>query len=757
MNFKSLLGTFFLCLLLSLQASATIIYVDSAHVAGTQTGISWSTAFSNFQSGINAANSGDSVWVAKGTYTPPLASSFNMKEGVKIYGGFTNTNTQFTDRNWQAGLSVLKSSDVWLIVNSVNNLTSNAVLDGFKILGYSTSLPTGAIFNKQSSPAIVNCSFSNFSGSAGAAIYNRQCAPVITNCTFSNNSATYTSSSDDNGGAIYNVAASPVISYCTFNGNLAGLDGGAIFNTDTAAPSIYACTFSNNSAVGGGAIYNEGTATINITNCNFQNNASGSGVTAGGIDNYGTGDLRLKGCTFSGNINGAVFNNGGAYCVIDSCFFTGNTANGAFTSDGIFTLTNSTFTGNLNSAIVVRDSFYIDKCSFLSNIGNSGGAIQCTYPSSLNATIKNSSFRGNHLAQPWQNGGAIAINTYNSDTTKSIVIVNCLFSGNYSTYGGAINLSNASVKIKNCTIAGNRTPNYTGDVGVTIGMSNSFCKVDNTIIWDNQTGIASDASSSVRITYSLVQGLTPLANSHNITGSPLFANSPNYFNAPFIDGDYTLQSSSPCINAGINDSLPSYDTIDNAGNHRINNTTVDMGAYEFSTTPLAIDLLSFTGRIQKNNNILLQWQMAKEADTNFELEHSEDGSTFTSIYTGKTANGSNNSFSYVDVTPDATNYYRLKLNPRIGEAAYSNIIVFNQMPVQDFINLYPNPTKDNITLVGLHASLLGTMAILADVSGKEIKKVKLINSNQSILLSDINVGIYFLGLADGSNIKIIKQ
>jgi hypothetical protein len=75
--------------------NATVIYVDSSHVSGTQNGLTWATAFSNFQAGINATNTGDSLWVAGGSYQPPTGGFFVMKEGVKIFGGFTNTMSLF--------------------------------------------------------------------------------------------------------------------------------------------------------------------------------------------------------------------------------------------------------------------------------------------------------------------------------------------------------------------------------------------------------------------------------------------------------------------------------------------------------------------------------------------------------------------------------------------------------------------------------------------------------------------------------------
>lgn len=40
------------------KISATVVYVDSANVAGFQNGTSWATAYSSFQAGINGRQCG---------------------------------------------------------------------------------------------------------------------------------------------------------------------------------------------------------------------------------------------------------------------------------------------------------------------------------------------------------------------------------------------------------------------------------------------------------------------------------------------------------------------------------------------------------------------------------------------------------------------------------------------------------------------------------------------------------------------------
>ncbi len=51
-------------LLTSASSEAAIWYVDLDNILGTEDGTAWATAFTTIQDGIDAATSGDEVWVA---------------------------------------------------------------------------------------------------------------------------------------------------------------------------------------------------------------------------------------------------------------------------------------------------------------------------------------------------------------------------------------------------------------------------------------------------------------------------------------------------------------------------------------------------------------------------------------------------------------------------------------------------------------------------------------------------------------------
>jgi len=257
-----------------LQAEAGVIYVN-LNATGNNDGSSWTNAFTGFQTAIDVAISGDSIFVASGIYQPVSGTSFTMKEGVKIFGGFLGTESSFGQRN-PNHRATLQGNGNSVIINDNNGLTSSAVLDAFIITGgYSNGRGGGGIFNLNSSPAIRNCVFSGNKAEIGAGVYNYTSAsPTIINCLFSDNSA------NTGGGAIYNmINSSPAIINCIFSGNTGG-NGGAIYNGFQSAAVFTNCVISGNTAGFGGGMYNTAANPV-ITNTIIWNNtgyADGNGI-----------------------------------------------------------------------------------------------------------------------------------------------------------------------------------------------------------------------------------------------------------------------------------------------------------------------------------------------------------------------------------------------------------------------------------------------------------------------------------------------
>jgi hypothetical protein len=89
-----------------------MLYVDQDASPGGD-GSSWHTAFQRVQDALAAANTCAEIWVAAGAYTPgsSQASTFQLGEGVAIYGGFAGSETTRDQRNWEAKVTIL-SGDI---------------------------------------------------------------------------------------------------------------------------------------------------------------------------------------------------------------------------------------------------------------------------------------------------------------------------------------------------------------------------------------------------------------------------------------------------------------------------------------------------------------------------------------------------------------------------------------------------------------------------------------------------------------------
>jgi predicted outer membrane repeat protein len=308
-----------------------IIYVNADSTSGTNTGENWDNAFVELGDALTEALCGDSIWVAEGTYKPTNEvegtddryKTFQMKNGVEIYGGFPNdVNTaEFQDRDSWVYETVL-SGDIGTIDDANDNcyhvfyhpagtdLDEGAVLDGFTITaGHANDITThpfdsgGGMYNDGSSPTVSNCIFSdNFAINRGGGMRNdNNSVPVIINSAFSGNSA------NSYGGGIYNFNYSgPIFTNCVFSGN-SGSRGGGIYN-NISSPTVTNCTFSNNTASSyGGGIRNWGAASQpTVSNSIFWGNTATTGPqiddNSGAVTTASYSDIQ-GGWTGTGNIN----------------------------------------------------------------------------------------------------------------------------------------------------------------------------------------------------------------------------------------------------------------------------------------------------------------------------------------------------------------------------------------------------------------------------------------------------------------------
>jgi len=286
-----------------------VLYVDSA-ASGNQDGSSWADAYNDLTDALASARFGDTIWVAEGTYYPAAhrsgnptpsdnrAKTFSIPDMVKIYGGFSGSETRLNERHPDTNRTLLSGdlgtpndpSDNAYHVVYFDHVGEQTLLDGFEIAGGQadgSNSEGGGIFNDgsgypTSSPVVKNCKITGNQGSKGGGIYsiaeNFENRLQLVNCFISGNQA-------DKGGGLYTYARtggndSTVLINCIFSGNAADYGGGIYTYADngTCNPRLINCTLSgNHSSVLGSAMFNEETAP-HLTNCIIWNN-SGGGIS----------------------------------------------------------------------------------------------------------------------------------------------------------------------------------------------------------------------------------------------------------------------------------------------------------------------------------------------------------------------------------------------------------------------------------------------------------------------------------------------
>ncbi len=277
----------------------------------------WSDAC-DLQTALASAVSGDQIWVQMGVHKPTSTTdrtiSFALQHGVEVYGGFSGTEADLSEREWQSNLTVLSGDldrndladptgvvtvstnivgdNSYHVVTAGSGITESARLDGFVItagdahgaaphnlgggMSNTNSSPTvanslfsgnqagegGGMHNFQSSPTLLNVVFSGGKGcSYGCGMANAQSSPLLNRVVFRNNASSY-------GGAMGSGSnSSPTLINVLFASNSAAENGGAMDNSTGTSPTLINVTFSDNNAGRyGGAIYNYYCTLLTMTN-----------------------------------------------------------------------------------------------------------------------------------------------------------------------------------------------------------------------------------------------------------------------------------------------------------------------------------------------------------------------------------------------------------------------------------------------------------------------------------------------------------
>jgi carboxypeptidase T len=174
---------------------------------------------------------------------------------------------------------------------------------------------------------------------------------------------------------------------------------------------------------------------------------------------------------------------------------------------------------------------------------------------------------------------------------------------------------------------------------------------------------------------------------------------------------------------------------------------------------LGSNFLSFTGKLLTNNTIELKWDATVDNDHRyFEVEKSADRINFIPI--GRIEGSM--LYNLIDNNPlRGNNFYRIKETDVNGKSSYSNIINIVYSPAVHFVQLYPNPVKDNLT-VRIKLNTAEKVSIqINDLSGRIIRTID-VNASSSIRefqidTKDLSSNLYILKVINSNNEVIDVQ
>lgn len=181
-----------------------------------------------------------------------------------------------------------------------------------------------------------------------------------------------------------------------------------------------------------------------------------------------------------------------------------------------------------------------------------------------------------------------------------------------------------------------------------------------------------------------------------------------------------------------------------------------------TVAPLPLQLKEFSAQ-KANNKVVLNWSTIMEINTAyFELEQSNNASTWTKIATVKAAGSSLMPVQYA--SEDATvytskSYYRLKMIDADGKTQYSPVAVVLFAAAKGKVVAYPNPATSYTMISSDIAINENVIVTVMNGSGMIVKQESISKPGNSfrIGLDHLTPGAYILKITTGTSlIEIIK-
>ncbi|MEO0896759.1 MAG: T9SS type A sorting domain-containing protein [Bacteroidota bacterium] len=488
--------------------------------------------------------------------------------------------------------------------------------------------------------------------------------------------------------------------------------------------------------------------TIQNGNANSGSNQNGAGIQVSGVSTATLRNLVLRSNTATGNGAGLHFSNLSSGS-LENIYAFDNVAQG---NGGGFYL------ASLNGVNMTKLISY-------QNQAQNGAGLYCSSLSNL--TLEAVALCGNYATN---DGGGMHATSF-----ANVNLVNCCLTNNSAANNAAgyycDNFSNCN--FTNTTVYGNTA---TGDYGGLYATQCSGTYIYNSIIWGNedQNGTThthsqlyrTNNSANMEVSYSSVEGtngsgagwsssFSDMGN--NIEFDPILTNRNGTDGiACTADDNFVPSSSSNVINVGLN-TAPGVTPFDPNGNDRIQDGTIDLGAFEGSVT-FPVEWLDFKGE-QKGKAIELNWSTATEIQSyEFEIQRMEEfsgmwqkvGSTAAAGYSSTVQTYS---FMDSDIPQQGWVRYRLKQTDIDGGFDFSHTIEVRLQDQSHDIKpvAVPNPGTGifNLTLLGTTFQE-GQQVMIKDMMGHTLltQEIKANGMTEVALdLSSFPTGYYFIQLA----------
>jgi hypothetical protein len=521
------------------------------------------SCYATIQAALAAANPGDTIRVAAGTYVEYVT----ITKTVVLEGGW---NASFTARDPQANVTTIRPPDASFSVVTIRGVYGDPgavmpTLDGFTITGGGGGNHGGGLRIRDSNALVQNNLITGNVGYIyGGGIWVQRGAPALMNNRVENNHVIQTfvgwgggvELEDTRATLTGNVFANNTISdSVAYGGGIAIESGGPVTLTNNTIANNVAATLTSTMPVNdvgyGGGVSVEN-AIVNLSGNLIQKNLA-SGIVAfgfGGSYGYGGGVFIRNSTAFTLTGNTIITNTasykyylypsgGGLQIETSKGTLTGNLIAGNHANGNVL-FGKGAGLAVFTSTLGIQGGQIRDNVTSINDEGYGGGIYARSSKISLDAVLVKNNYAGN---SPFYGlGGGLAFFGSPYTITNAIVAQNFAYP-NDTAVGGIYADPQSPGLFVNNTLANNNGQGIRSAAPITL---------TNDIIMGHTTGISMTAHAPANANFNLFYN-----NQSNQRGFSL--NVSNIIINPQLDITYHLTAASPAIDAGTRDRAPLHD------------------------------------------------------------------------------------------------------------------------------------------------------------------------------------------------------